>query len=153
MKPSRRNTMSTFTYKTLSAIALTGALLSAPAFAEDAHHPAEGAATPAPTEQATPAPAGKGMMGDMDMTKMHEMMQKMHGAKTPEERQKLRAEHREAMQNKMGMMRQRMQDSQCPMAKDDAAQQQCIKAMGENMQDMMQMMEQVMDSQGMPNGQ
>ena len=41
-------------------------------------------------------------------------------AKTPEERQKFRAEHREAMQNKMGMMRQRMQDGQCPMAKDDA---------------------------------
>lgn len=147
--------MSTFTYKTLSALALTGALLSAPAFAEDAHHPEEGAATPAPTEQAAPAPAGKGMgmMGDMDMSKMHEMMQKMHGAKTPEERQKFRAEHREAMQNKMGMMRQRMQDGQCPMAKDDASQQQCIKAMGENMQDMMQMMEQMMDSQAMPNGQ
>lgn len=147
--------MSTFTYKTLTALALTGALLAAPAFAEDAHHPEEGAATPAPTEQAAPAPAGKGMgmMGDMDMTKMHEMMQKMHGAKTPEERQKFRAEHREAMQNKMGMMRQRMQDGQCPMAKDDASQQQCIKAMGENMQDMMQMMEQMMDSQAMPNGQ
>ena len=147
--------MSTFTYKSLTALALAGALLAAPAFAEDAHHPEEGAATPAPTEQAAPAPAGKGMgmMGDMDMTKMHEMMQKMHGAKTPEERQKFRAEHREAMQNKMGMMRQRMQDGQCPMAKDDASQQQCIKAMGENMQDMMQMMEQMMDSQAMPNGQ
>lgn len=57
------------------------------------------------------------------------------------------------MQDKMGMMRQRMQDSQCPMAKDDATQQQCIKAMGENIQDMMQMMEQMMDSQAMPNGQ
>ncbi len=147
--------MNRFTYKALTALALTSALLSAPAFAEDAHHPEEGATTPAPTEQANPAAAGKGMgmMGDMDMTKMHEMMQKMHGAKTPEERQKLRAEHRTAMQDKMGMMRQRMQDSQCPMAEDDATQQQCIKAMGENMQDMMQMMEQMMDSQAMPNGQ
>lgn len=147
--------MSTFTYKTLTALAFTGALLAAPAFAEDAHHPEEGAATAAPTEQAAPAAAGKGMgmMGDMDMSKMHEMMQKMHGAKTPEERQKFRAEHREAMQKQMGTMRERMQQGQCPMAKDDAAQQQCMKAMGENMQDMMQMMEQMMDSQAMPNGQ
>lgn len=149
--------MSTFTYKTLAALALTGALLSAPAFAEEAHHPEEGAATPAPTEQATPAPAGKGMgmgmMDDMDMTKMHEMMQKMHGAKTPEERQKFRAEHRKAMQEKMGMMRQGMQNSQCPMAKDDASQQQCMKDMHTNMQDMMHMMEQMMDSQAMPHGQ
>ena len=147
--------MNRFTYKTLTALALTGALLSAPAFAEDAHHAEEGAATPAPTEQATPAPAGKGMgmMGDMDMTKMHEMMQKMHGAKTPEERQKFSAEHRTAMQDKMGMMRQRMQDSQCPMAKDDATQHQCMQAMHENMQGMMQMMEQMMDSQAMSNGQ
>ena len=30
--------MSTFTYKTLTALALTGALLAAPAFAEEAHH-------------------------------------------------------------------------------------------------------------------
>lgn len=151
--------MSTLTYKALTALALTGALLAAPAFAEEAHHPEEGAATAAPTEQATPAPAAKGMgmgmgmMGDMDMTKMHEMMQKMHGAKTPEEWQKYRAEHREAMQKQMGTMRNRLQQGQCPMAKNDAAQQQCIKAMDENMQDMLQMMEQMMDSQTMPNGQ
>lgn len=143
--------MSTFTYKSLTALALAGALLAAPAFAEEAHHPEEGAA--ASTEQAAPADKGMAMMGGKDMSKMHEMMQKMHGAKTPEERQKFRAEHRKAMQDRMGMMRQRMQDSQCPMAKDDASQQQCIKAMGENMQDMMQMMEQMLESQSMANGQ
>lgn len=147
--------MSTLTYKALTALALTGALLAAPAFAEEAHHPEEGAATAAPTEQATPAPAGKGMamMGDMDMTKMHEMMQKMHGAKTPEEWQKYRAEHHEAMQKQMGMMRKRMQQSQCPMAMDASAQQQCMKDMHENMQGMMQMMEQMLESQSAPNGQ
>jgi hypothetical protein len=139
--------MSTFTYKSLTALALAGALLAAPAFAEEAHHPEEGAATA--------APAGKsmGMMGGKDMSKMHEMMQQMHAAKTPEEKQKLRAEHHKAMQDKMGMMRQGMQNSQCPMAKDDAAQQQCMKDMHENMQGMMQMMEQMMESQAMPNGQ
>ncbi len=140
-------------YKSLTAFALIGTLLTATAFAEDAHHPEEGAATPAPTEQVTPAGNGMGMMGGMDMSQMHEMMQKMHGAKTPEERQKFRAEHREAMQKQMSTMRERMEQGQCPMAKDDAAQQQCMKAMSENMQDMMQMMEQMMESQTMPNGQ
>ena len=46
--------MSTFTYKTLTALALTGALLAAPAFAEEAHH-SQGAATP-------PATAGQGLL-------------------------------------------------------------------------------------------
>lgn len=86
--------MSTFTYKTLTALALTGALLAAPAFAEEAHH-SQGAATPPAT-----AGQGMGMMGGMDMGKMHEMMQQMHAAKTPEEKQKIRAEHHKAMQEK-----------------------------------------------------
>jgi len=139
--------MSTFTYKSLTALALAGALLAAPAFAEEAHHPQGADTAPAATGQ------GMGMMGGKDMSKMHEMMQKMHAAKTPEERQKLRAEHHKAMQGKMGMMRQGMQNSQCPMAKDDAAQQQCMKEMHENMQGMMQMMEQMMEGQSMANGQ
>ena len=139
--------MSTFTYKTLTALTLAGALLATPAFAEEAHHP-QGAATPPAT-----AGQGMGMMGGMDMGKMHEMMQQMHAAKTPEEKQKIRAEHHKAMQEKMGTMRQGMQSSQCPMAKDDAAQQQCMKEMHENMQGMMQMMEQMLESQGMQHGQ
>ncbi|MDO9619049.1 MAG: hypothetical protein Q7J43_15395 [Pseudomonas sp.] len=144
--------MSTFTYKSLTALALAGALLAAPAFAEEAHHP-QGSDAPAAAAPAGPAGQGMGMMGGKDMGKMHEMMQKMHAAKTPEERQKLRAEHHKAMQGKMGMMRQGMQNSQCPMAKDDAAQQQCMKEMHENMQGMMQMMEQMMEGQSMANGQ
>ena len=67
--------MSTFTYKTLSALALTGALLRAPAFAEAAHHP-QGATTP----PAAATGQGMGMMGGKDMGKMHEMMQQMHAA-------------------------------------------------------------------------
>jgi hypothetical protein len=146
--------MNTTSRNALTALALAGTLLSAPAFAEETHHP-QGAETPAATEPAAPAGQGMGMgmMGGKDMAKMHEMMQQMHGAKTPEERQKLRAEHREAMQSQMGMMRQRMQDGQCPLAKDDAAQQRCLKAMGDNMQDMLQMMEQMLESQSMANGQ
>lgn len=140
--------MSTFTYKTLSALALTGALLSAPAFAEEAHHP-QGAAAPS----AAVAGQGMGMMGGKDMGKMHEMMQQMHAAKTPEEKQKIRAEHHKAMQEKMTTMRQGMHNSQCPMAKDDGAQQQCMKEMHENMQGMMQMMEQMMEGQSMQHGQ
>jgi hypothetical protein len=87
------------------------------------------------------------------MTQMQEMMQQMHAAKTPEERQKIRSEHRQAMQSQMGMMRKRMQQSQCPMAKDASTQQQCMKDMHENMQGMMQMMEQMLESQSVPNGQ
>ena len=139
--------MSTFTYKTLTALTLAGALLAAPAFAEEAHHPQGADTAPAATGQ------GMGMMGGKDMGKMHEMMQQMHAAKTPEEKQKIRAEHHKAMQEKMGTMRQGMQNSQCPMAKDDAAQQQCMKDMHENMQGMMQMMEQMMENQGMQQAQ
>jgi hypothetical protein len=142
--------MSTFTYKTLSVLALAGALLAAPAFAEEAHHPEEAVGTAASSQA---APAGMGMMGGKDMSKMHEMMQQMHAAKTPEEKQKIRAEHHKAMQDRMAMMRQGMQNSQCPMAKDDAAQQQCMKDMHQNMQGMMQMMEQMLQNQSMQHGQ
>ncbi|WP_324731354.1 hypothetical protein [Pseudomonas paeninsulae] len=138
--------MSTFTYKTLTAIALTGALLATPSFAAEEHHPAP----LAQNEQSMPMGQGMGMM---DMSKMQKMMAQMHAAKTPQERQKIRGEHRQAMQSQMGMMRNRMQQSQCPMAKDAPMQQQCMRDMHENMQNMLQMMEQMLESQSMPNGQ
>lgn len=140
--------MNTTSRNALTALALASALFTAPAFAEEAHHPQ---GTDAATQSA--APAGMGMMGGMDMGKMHEMMQQMHAAKSPEEKQQIRAEHHKAMQDKMGTMRQGMQSSQCPMAKDDAAQQQCMKEMHENMQGMLQMMEQMLESQSPANGQ
>lgn len=146
--------MSTFTYQTLTAIALTGALLATPSFAAEEHHPEQLA------QNHQSAPMGQGMsqgmgqgMGMMDMSKMHKMMAQMHAAKTPQERQKIRGEHRQAMQSQMGMMRNRMQQSQCPMAKDAPMQQQCMRDMHENMQNMLQMMEQMLESQAMPNGQ
>lgn len=146
--------MSTFTYKTLTALALAGAMLSAPAFAEDAHHPEQLAQNQQtmPMGQGMNQGTGKGM-GMMDMSQMQEMMDKMHNTTNPQERQKIRSEHRQAMRSQMGMMNQRMQQSQCPMAKDAPMQQQCLGEMHQNMMQMMQMMEQMMDSQAMPNGQ
>lgn len=144
--------MSTFTYKTLTALALTGALLAAPAFAEDAHHPEQ----LAQTEQSAPSGQGMGQgmgMGMMDMSKMQEMMEQMHKTTNPQERQTIRSEHRQAMRSQMGMMNQRMQQSQCPMAKDAPMQQQCLGEMHQNMQNMLQMMEQMLESQSVPNAQ
>ncbi len=146
--------MSTFTYQSLSALALTGALLAAPAFAEDAHHPEQ----LAQTEQSAPMGQGMGQgmgmgMGMMDMSKMQEMMDKMHSTTNPQERQKIRSEHRQALQSQMGMMSNRMQQSQCPMAKDAPAQQQCLQEMHQNMRNMMQMMEQMLQNQSGQDGQ
>jgi hypothetical protein len=89
----------------------------------------------------------------MDWSQMQEMMRQMHGTTNPQERQKIRNEHRQAMRSQMGMMNQRMQQSQCPLAKDAPMQQQCLKDMHQNMQNMLQMMEQMLESQAMPNGQ
>lgn len=142
--------MSTFTYQSLSALALAGALLAAPAFAEDAHHPEQ----LAQTEQSAPMGQGMGQgMGMMDMSKMQEMMDKMHSTTNPQERQKIRSEHRQALQTQMGMMSKRMQQSQCPMAKDAPVQQQCMQEMHENMQNMMQIMEQMLQNQSGQDGQ
>ena len=150
--------MSTFTYKTLTALALTGALLAAPAFATDAHHPEQLAQNQQnmPMGQSMGQGTGQGMgmgMGMMDMSKMQEMMDRMHNTTNPQERQKIRSEHRQAMRSQMGMMNQRMQQSQCPMAKDAPMQQQCLKDMHQNMQNMLQMMEQMLENQSVPNGQ
>jgi len=55
------------------------------------HHPPAGAASTA-------------MKSDQQMARMREMHQKMMGAKTPQERQALMAEHMKAMQGGMSMM-------------------------------------------------
>ena len=146
--------MNTLTYKTLTAIALSGALLATPTFATDAHHPEQLAQNQQNMPMGQGMGPGQGMgMGMMDMSKMQEMMDRMHNTTNPQERQKIRSEHRQAMRSQMGMMNQRMQQSQCPMAKDAPMQQQCLKDMHQNMQNMLQMMEQMLESQSMPNGQ
>lgn len=146
--------MNTLTYKTLTAIALSGALLATPTFATDAHHPEQLAQNQQNMPMGQGMGPGQGMgMGMMDMSKMQEMMDRMHNTTNPQERQKIRSEHRQAMRSQMGMMNQRMQQSQCPMAKDAPMQQQCLKDMHQNMQNMLQMMEQMLESQSAPNGQ
>ncbi len=146
--------MNTLTYKTLTAIALSGALLATPTFATDAHHPEQLAQNQQNMPMGQGIGPGQGMgMGMMDMSKMQEMMDRMHNTTNPQERQKIRSEHRQAMRSQMGMMNQRMQQSQCPMAKDAPMQQQCLKDMHQNMQNMLQMMEQMLESQSAPNGQ
>ena len=141
--------MNVYPRNALTALALAGALLAAPAFAEQAHHPEQ----LAQNQQGMPMGQGMGQGMMMDWSQMQDMMRQMHGTTDPQQRQKIRSEHRQAMRSQMGMMNQRMQQSQCPMAKDAPMQQQCLKDMHRNMQDMMQMMEQMLESQSMANGQ
>lgn len=89
------------------AAALVLALASFAATAQTAaehaqHHPA---AAP-PTAPVAPGPP----MSDMDrhLQLMRDMSRKMAEARTPEERQALMAEHRQAMQDGMKMMGQMM---------------------------------------------
>lgn len=144
------------TYKSLTALALAGVLLAAPAFAEDAHHPEQLAQNQQDMPMGQGMGQGMGMgkgMGMMDWSQMQEMMRQMHNTNDPQQRQKIRNEHRQAMRSQMGMMNQRMQQSQCPLAKDAPMQQQCLKDMHQNMQNMLQMMEQMLESQSVPNAQ
>ena len=76
----------------LSGCAATMPEPSAPDHA--AHHPADAAATPAPSTDRYAA----------QMKTMQEMHQKMMAAKTPEERAALMQEHMKAMQGGMSMM-------------------------------------------------
>ncbi len=141
--------MNTTSRNALTALALAGTLFTASAFAEQAHHPEQ----LAQNQQGMPMGQGMGQGMMMDWSQMQDMMRQMHGTTDPQQRQKFRSEHRQAMRSQMGMMNQRMQQSQCPMAKDAPMQQQCLKDMHQNMQDMLQMMEQMLESQSMANGQ
>jgi hypothetical protein len=138
--------MKILTCNALNALTLAGALLAAPVFAEDAHHTEQ----LAQNEQSMPMDQGVGMgqgMGRMDWSRMQDMMSRMHNASSAGERQQIRREHHHAMQAQLGLMSQRMQQSQCPMAKDAAPQQQCLQEMHENMQNMLHMMEQMLQNQ------
>jgi len=98
---------------------------------------------------------------DEQMKKMQALHDRMASAATPEERQKLMAENRKAMQEGMGMMNQMMHGgrmmggpgghSPAPKAKpsDPTAQMQMMQMRMDMMQMMMQMM---MDQQGMTGG-
>jgi hypothetical protein len=93
---------------TLLALSLAGAV-----YADDAHHPEQGASgKPAATKPAK-SPSGQegsmsmGMMQE-NMLKMHEQMHKIMQAKDAKERERLMQEH-------MGMMQQQMKNMRGPM--------------------------------------
>ena len=79
------------------AIGVAALLTTGMLFAQDAKHAAAGPGAP----MATGSP-----MGQMDecMTNMHALHEKMAGAATPEERQQLMADQRDAMQKGMATM-------------------------------------------------
>ncbi|MEX6500993.1 hypothetical protein [Pseudomonas zhanjiangensis] len=144
--------MRNLTYKSLTALALAGTLLAVPAFAHDTQQSGQQAQNQQGMPMGHDMGMGMGMgmgqgMGMMDMSKMQEMMEQMHNTTNPEERQKIRHEHRQALRSQMGMMNQQMQQSRCPMAKDEAMQQQCLGEMHQNMQNMLQMMDQMLQNQ------
>jgi predicted lipoprotein len=102
-----------------------------------------GGCTPTPEKppmQATGMP-GHAMMGpgggnfDMHMRQMQEMHTRMMAAKTPEERQALRAEHHKAMRGGMAAMHEHM----------GAMGSQCTPEMMERHRNMMHMMMQMME--------
>ena len=74
------------------------------------------------------------------MKAMQEMHDKMMGAKTPEERNALMAEHMKTMQNGMTMMNAMSSGGMSGMKGDMAANHQMMEKRMEMMQAMMQMM-------------
>jgi len=75
---------------------------------------------------------------DAHMKTMRDMREKMMNAKTPEERNKLMAEHMKTMQDGMAMMGG--MQGKAPMAGDRGAHHQMTEKRMEMMQMMMQMM-------------
>lgn len=132
-------------------IASTLALLGCAAWAEEAHHPAAAASAAkvpkAAAAKAAPArPAAKESMKKMDqqMMDMRAMHDKMMGAKTPEERSALMADHMKAMQGGMAMMAGMGGAGQDSMksgtTSDMATHHQMMEKRMEMMETMMQMM-------------
>ena len=104
-----------------------------------AHHPAGSASAPA--SKATPGKARPEMARmDSQMKAMQEMHDKMMGAKTPEERNALMAEHMKTMQNGMTVMNAMSSGGMSGMKGDMAAHHQMMEKRMEMMQAMMQMM-------------
>ena len=111
---------------TISAAALLGACTTAPSAPMGATHA---------TTMATPNHMAK---MDMQMKTMRDMHDKMMGAKSPSERNKLMADHMKAMQDGMAMMGD-MKDMPA-MSGDMTAHHQMMAKRMEMMQTMMKMM-------------
>lgn len=133
--------------KTLIGLCVAATSLGAMAQTADehkAHHPADASAPAAAvksTAKSTSAkPQSAAIMTNMDqhMKAMQSMHEKMMGAKTPEERQALMAEHMKLMQDSMSMMQD--MHGQGGMSGDMANRQQLMEKRMDMMESMMQMM-------------
>ncbi len=114
---------------TISAAALLGACTTAPSAPMGATHA---------TTMATPNQMAK---MDMQMQTMRDMHEKMKGAKSPSERNKLMGDHMKAMQDGMAMMGDMKDMPAMPaMSGDMAAHHQMMAKRMEMMQTMMKMM-------------
>jgi hypothetical protein len=87
-------------------VAACTVVLSATAFADDAHHPEKAGEPAAANPAAQPAP-GTMDMGKMNesMQRMQEQMKKIQAASDPKERQRLVEEHMKTMSEAMPMLR------------------------------------------------
>lgn len=137
----------------LWGLALAGAALTAgaqtPTTDHSQHHPATPPAAPVSPQAAAPSAAPSTAAMDNQMKAMREMHEKMTGAKTPEERQALMAEHMKTMHEGMAMMNRMggpgmgsmggMQGGK-PMMGDMHERHQMMEKRMDMMQSMMQMM-------------
>ena len=89
--------------KRISLVLVAGtALISAPACADDTHHPDE----PQTAAPAATAPDARHLRQMQDsMIRMHELMHKIQQARDPKEREALMQQHRQSMREHMGAMR------------------------------------------------
>lgn len=138
------------------ATAIVASLFVVPAFADDAHHPAESG------QEARKAPdkAIKSMRDNV--AKMKKQLDAIARAKTDEERNKLIAEHVMTMRENMMMAREMGDGMNCPMTKGGmmggmgtgdkpSTPEERMDRMEKRM-DMMQMMMDHMMKQGSPDG-
>ena len=126
---------------------LAALIISAPAFADDAHHPAKAAvAKPAVTKPVAKVDGGVDTMADSVkmMDAMHEMHEKMMKAKTPEERSALMADHMKTMQDGMNMMG-KMKEAEQMKGKMSGDMEKHHHMMEKRMDMMASMMQMMMD--------
>jgi len=117
----------------------------------DAHHPANVQATAKSPTKAQAAPSDQMMKMDAHMKAMQDMHDKMMKAKTPEERQKLIAEHMKTMRDGMSMMKDgMMRGASGKAAMSPQTMQQRMDMMQKQMEMMQTMMHMMMDRMEKP---
>ncbi|MCY1198419.1 hypothetical protein D9M68_134820 [compost metagenome] len=130
------------------------------------HHPKEQAKKPAPAPAAAPAVAAQAKGNadlDAQIAHLRAIRERLSRANTPEERQALMAERNKVMQDAMAIMHKDMMGMgmadaggmPSPKGKGRAApaqMQMCQDMMGQHMAFMREMMQMMMDNQGMMGG-